>query len=308
MARKKRGQTVDGWVLVDKPEGVTSTQVVGRVRWAMDAQKAGHAGTLDPLATGLLAVALGEATKTVPYAQDGLKTYRFVVRWGELSATDDREGEILLRSDVRPSEADIQAIIPRFVGDIMQRPPIFSAIKVAGQRAYDLARKGEMPDLPMRPIHMADLRLLEMADADTAAFEMTCGKGGYVRSIARDMGEALATVARIEDLRRVRSGSFDVGEAVPFADLEALRDDPNALTHVLPVAAGLSDLPEVAISASEAALLSHGGMPDDIMVPADVFWVSLEGQPVAILERGPNGPVIRRNIRFGAGEGCGDAA
>ncbi len=306
MARRKRGQRVDGWLLIDKPEGVTSTQIVGRARWALDAQKVGHAGTLDPLATGLLAVAFGEATKTVPYAQDGLKTYRFVVRWGEMSATDDREGEILARSHHRPTEAEILAILPQFTGDIMQRPPIFSAIKVAGERAYDLARQGELPDLPARPIHMADLRLLEMTDPNTAQFEMTCGKGGYVRSIARDMGEALGTVARIEDLRRIRSGGFDIEQALTLDELEGLRDAPDALLHLLPVAAGLTGLPEIVVSSADALRLRHGGVPEGIAPPADLFWASQGGLPVAVLERAPTGPVIRRNFVFDPKPGADD--
>ncbi|MEO1611168.1 MAG: tRNA pseudouridine(55) synthase TruB, partial [Pseudomonadota bacterium] len=179
MARKRKGDKVDGWLIVDKPEGVTSTQVVGRARWAFNAQKAGHAGTLDPLATGLLAVAFGEATKTVPYAQDGLKTYHFTARWGEASATDDREGEIIATSDARPTPAAIEAALPRFTGEIMQTPPVFSAIKVDGARAYDMARKGEDVALQARPIWIEALRLLSIDDADHATFEMICGKGGY---------------------------------------------------------------------------------------------------------------------------------
>jgi tRNA pseudouridine55 synthase len=307
MARRKRGQIVDGWLLIDKPEGVTSTQVVGRARWALDAQKAGHSGTLDPLASGLLAVALGEATKTVPFAQDGLKTYQFTVRWGELSSTDDREGEVLRLSDVRPTEADILKVLPRFIGDIQQRPPIFSAIKVAGERAYDLARKGIMPDLPTRPIHMADLRLTGMPDADHAQFEMTCGKGGYVRSIARDMGEALGTVARIETLRRVSSGQFHVKNALTIQALEALRENADAKSSLLPVEAGLAALPEIRVDRDAADRLSHGGIPPGLSSPSSPFWVSCGGRPIAILEEKPAGPVILRNFMIPDEEACDNA-
>ncbi|MEM7545479.1 MAG: tRNA pseudouridine(55) synthase TruB [Pseudomonadota bacterium] len=294
MARRKRGRRIDGWLLVDKPEGVTSTQVVGRARWAFDAQKAGHAGTLDPLATGLLAVAFGEATKTVPYAQDGLKTYRFTVRWGELSATDDREGEIIERSAIRPDNAAIEAVLPDFVGTIMQRPPAFSAIKVGGARAYDLARDGAPPELAERPILIRQLRLIDRPDVDHAVLEMTCGKGGYVRSVARDLGAALGTVARVDELRRVASGGFAVDAALSFAALEALRDDPAGGDYLLPVQAGLSDLPRIAVDDSVAGQLRHGQGAAAPRCDAPVYWLSCRDQPVAIMASEGGLPVIRR--------------
>lgn len=296
MSRRKRGRQVDGWLIVDKPEGVTSTQVVGRARWAFDANKAGHAGTLDPLATGLLAIAFGEATKTVPFAQDGLKTYLFTVRWGERSSTDDREGEIVEFSPVRPDQAAIEAVLPNFIGTIMQTPPVFSAIKVDGARSYDLARKGDAKALAARPILMADLQLIDCPDADHAVLQMTCGKGGYVRSIARDLGEALGTVARIEGLRRIASGSFKVADAVPFVALEALRDDPGADRHLLPVAAGLKDLPEFEISADTARRIRHGDASAAPSSTAGLYWLSSDRQPVAIIETVGSDRRIKRNF------------
>lgn len=298
MARKRKGDKIDGWLIVDKPEGVTSTQVVGRVRWAFNAQKAGHAGTLDPLATGLLAVALGEATKTVPYAQDSLKTYRFTARWGEATATDDREGEVVATCAHRPDQAAIKAALPRFIGDIMQTPPVFSAIKVDGKRAYDLARQGEEVALKARPIHIASLKLLSIDDADHATFEMVCGKGGYVRSMARDLGEALGTVAHVKTLRRVSSGSFSLNEAISYEDVEPLREDVNRLTHLAPVESGLSALPHFEISANDAARISMGDLS---AVPAhryEDFWVSADSSPIAILGREAGAPKIRRVFRF----------
>ena len=183
MGRRKKGRPVHGWLIVDKPEGVTSTQVVGRARWAFDAQKAGHSGTLDPFATGLLAVAFGEATKTVPYAQEGEKTYHFTVRWGQATTSDDREGEVCATSDLRPFAAEIEAALPSFRGEIMQTPPLFSAVKVDGERAYDIARRGDTAELKARPLTVHKLELLKIIDADHAVIEMVCGKGGYVRSI-----------------------------------------------------------------------------------------------------------------------------
>lgn len=288
-----RGRRVDGWLVVDKPEGVTSTQAVGRARWAFDARKAGHAGTLDPLATGLLAVAFGEATKTVPFAQEGDKTYRFVVRWGEATATDDREGEVVARSDRRPSREEIEAILPRFLGEIMQTPPAFSAIKVAGERAYDLARKGKDVALAARPITVRALRLLSMPDADRAEFEMICGKGGYVRSMARDLGEALGTVAHVDRLRRTASGGFSLDDAVGWEELEALRDDPGRGARLLPVTAELAGMALVEVGEATAARLRNGdagGAPK----AAAPYCATRGGAPVAIVEpRGPRMAVAR---------------
>ena len=203
MARRKKGRALSGWLIVDKPLGITSSAVVNKAKWAFDAQKAGHAGTLDPEATGVLAIAFGEATKTVPYVTDSMKAYRFTVRLGQATNTDDGEGEVIRESDLRPSADEIRASLPEFSGDIMQVPPQYSAVKVDGERAYKRARDGEEMELAARPLFVESLELVEMPDADHAVFEMICGKGGYVRSIARDLGQALGCFGHVVQLRRV---------------------------------------------------------------------------------------------------------
>src|SRR5215475_8791742 len=202
MARRKKGRAIHGWLVLDKPAGMTSTQAVGAARRLFDARKAGHAGTLDPLATGVLPIAFGEATKTVPYAVDGAKHYRFTVRWGVATNTDDDEGEITAESELRPSRPAIEALLPRFTGEIMQTPPAFSAIKVDGNRAYDLARAGELVELEARSVQIDALALTYMPDADTSVFEARCGKGTYVRALARDMGVEFGCLGHLIALRR----------------------------------------------------------------------------------------------------------
>ena len=191
MGRKRKGRDISGWLVVDKPAGPTSTAIVNKVRWAFDARKAGHAGTLDPEATGVLAVALGEATKTVPYITDALKAYTFTVRFGQATNTDDAEGEVIAESDLRPSDDDIKEALAGFIGEIEQVPPQFSAVKIDGQRAYKLARDGEDIEIAARPLWVEELILTDRPDKDHAVLEMTCGKGGYVRAIARDLGKVL---------------------------------------------------------------------------------------------------------------------
>ena len=217
--RKPRGRPLDGWLIVDKPAGLTSTDVVNRVRRMFDAQKAGHGGTLDPLATGLLPVAFGAATKTVPYVMDGTKLYRFTLRFGEARDTDDADGQVIETSDVRPDDAAIRDALPRFRGDIMQVPPIFSAIKIAGERAYDMAREGRAPVLEPRPARIDRFDLVERPDADTAVFEVASGKGVYMRSLARDLAQACGTVGHIAALRRLRVGPFLEQHAIPLDKL-----------------------------------------------------------------------------------------
>jgi tRNA pseudouridine55 synthase len=213
MARRRTGRDISGWLVVDKPAGITSTAVVNKVKWALQAQKAGHAGTLDPAATGVLAVALGEATKTVPYITDAQKCYRFRVRFGAATTTDDAEGTVIATSDLRPTDAEIAAALPAFRGEIAQVPPQFSAVKIDGERAYDLAREGEVMDIAARPLWVESLEMTGRPDADHADFEMVCGKGGYVRAIARDLGAALGCCGHVAWLRRTWSGPFDAGEA-----------------------------------------------------------------------------------------------
>ena len=265
MARRKKGNPVHGWVVLDKPLNMTSTQAVGAVRRAFNAQKAGHAGTLDPLATGILPIALGEATKTVPFAVDGEKAYRFTVRWGAETTTDDAEGPVVNASDARPSVSDIEALLPRFIGDIMQTPPVFSAIKIDGARAYDLARDGEEVILQPRPVYIERFALVEQLDAATSVFEAECGKGTYVRALARDMGRLLGCYGHVIALRRTRVGPFDEATAVTMeqittaATADATAGDDDAVLKLLaPVEMALTDLPELLVSQTDAASLVRG--------------------------------------------------
>ncbi len=261
MARRKKGNPVHGWLILDKPLGATSTQALGAVKRIYEAQKAGHAGTLDPLATGILPIAFGEATKTVSFAMEGEKAYRFTVRWGEETNTDDAEGEATQRSDKRPARAHIEAILPQFTGEISQRPPSFSAIKVAGNRAYDLARDGEIIELEPRLVVIEELRLVDMHDVDTAVFEAECGKGTYVRALARDMGRALGCYAHVVGLRRTRVGPFSEEDAVSLDELREARARENGGDigqFLLPVEAALSDVPELVVSQQDATNLAMG--------------------------------------------------
>ncbi len=252
MGRRKKGDIVNGWINLDKPVGLTSTDVVNRVRRLLNAQKAGHGGTLDPLATGMLPIALGEATKTVPFCMDHEKVYSFIIRWGEERTTDDAEGEVCATSDVRPDEAAIRAAIPQFVGEISQLPPKFSAIKVGGQRAYDLAREGQEVVLEPRPVYIKSLELLENTP-DFARFSCQCGKGTYMRSLARDMARALGTVGHIADLRREAVGPFNSDNAISLEMLEQ-----KGHSALLPVETVLDDIPALALNEQEAARLRNG--------------------------------------------------
>ena len=261
MARRKKGNPVNGWVVLDKPIGMTSTQAVGAVRRAFNAQKAGHAGTLDPLATGILPIALGEATKTVPFAVDGEKAYAFTVRWGAETATDDTEGAVTQTSDKRPTRAEIDVLLPRFHGEILQTPPQFSAIKIGGERAYDLARGGEQVELQPRTIVIDRLAIADMPDEATTVFDAECGKGTYVRAIARDLGRLLGCYGHVIALRRTRVGAFDETRAVQLDALKSASESGNedALFKLLdPVESALADLPELLVSQSDAASLVRG--------------------------------------------------
>ena len=285
MARRRRGRDISGWIIIDKPEGMTSTAVVNKVRWAFDAKKAGHAGTLDPAATGVLAVALGEATKTVPYVTDALKAYTFTVRLGAATNTDDAEGEVIETSDARPSDDEIRAALPAFVGDIEQVPPKFSAVKIDGQRAYAMARAGEDVDIAPRPLFVESLTLLERPDADTAVLEMVCGKGGYVRSIARDLGAVLGCLGHVATLRRTWSGPFDVEDAVTLDTIEKEARTPALDDLLLPLETGLADLPHLPATAEGAARMANGNpgmvIASDVEF-GDLAWASHQGQPVAV--------------------------
>ena len=292
MARKRRGEKVDGWVVLDKPEGLNSTRAVSIVRRLFDAAKAGHAGTLDPLATGVLPIALGEATKTVPFVMDGRKAYRFTVRWGEARTTDDREGEVSDTSDVRPAEADIRAALPRFLGEIEQVPPRYSAIKIDGERAYDLARANVPIEMKSRIVTLTRLDLLRIVDADHAEFEVECGKGTYVRSLARDLALALGTVGHVTSLRRTRSGPFTLDHAISLDLLEESAQGPGLQSHLLPIETALDDIPALALNGSEASQL-RSGQPIPMFRAADIgrlgdldkvdiVCAMAEGRPVAL--------------------------
>ncbi|MDH3234761.1 MAG: tRNA pseudouridine(55) synthase TruB [Alphaproteobacteria bacterium] len=258
MARRQRGQPVNGWIVIDKPAGLTSTQVVGRVRRALDARKVGHGGTLDPLATGLLPIALGEATKTVAYVMDGRKRYEFTLRWGRATTTDDAEGEVVQESDRRPGEAEIRAALPDFQGEIEQVPPTYSAIKVAGQRAYDLARAEKTFELQPRRVRIDRLALLGLDDTDHATFAVECGKGAYMRALARDIGAVLDSPAHVVALRRTAVGPFTESDAISLESLDALRHSAAASGHLLPVEAALDDIPALDLTETEANRLRSG--------------------------------------------------
>ena len=312
MARNKKGRIVNGWIVLDKPRGLTSTHAVARIKRLYDARKVGHAGTLDPLATGILPIALGEATKTVSYAVDDEKSYEFTVRWGIETTTDDAEGEAINISDDRPTVADIEAVLPGFIGSIKQVPPKFSAIKVNGNRAYDLARDGEEVELAARPVEIAELNIVECPVADHTVFAAVCGKGTYVRSLARDIGRELGCFGHVSALRRTRVGPFtlegsvtleDIDDARPSgikpADLEVAQldqetpetsadDGPARDDLLLPVEAALDGLEHLELSSSDASRLIRGqavlmrGRDAPVFVGA--AYATSRGKLVALVE------------------------
>jgi len=285
MGRRRKGRDISGWVIVDKPAGITSTAVVNKVRWALDAKKAGHAGTLDPEATGVLAIALGEATKTVPFITDALKCYIFTVRLGISTNTDDAEGEVISTSDLRPTDAQIKEALGAFVGDIMQVPPQFSAVKVDGVRAYKKARDGEEMELAARPLWVEELIMVDRPDEDHIVLEMTCGKGGYVRSIARDLGAKLGCYGHVLRLRRIWSGPFDVGNGVTLAHVDEIAKTPALDTFVQPLELGLTDLDQVSCPAGSLVKLRNGNAAPVIASGIEYdqeVWASHDGQAVAV--------------------------
>jgi tRNA pseudouridine55 synthase len=316
MARRKKGTPVHGWVVIDKPKDVTSTQVVGIVRRIFDAQKAGHAGTLDPMATGVLAIALGEATKTVPFAMDAEKTYRITATWGEARDSDDAEGEVTATSPVRPTREQIEAALPAFTGEIVQVPPAYSAIKVQGERAYDLAREGEVVVLEPRTVEVLESRLVGMPDPDHAEFEILCGKGTYVRAWVRDIARAMGTLGYVSDLRRTRIGGFSADTAIGLEKLKALGHGPAAFEHLRPIATALDGIPALAVTGPDAVRLKSGNsvlvranifarltecVSGDDLQGLTVFCSTPEGEPVALaeLEQGELRPF--RVFNFGTG-------
>jgi tRNA pseudouridine55 synthase len=282
--RKREKRDVHGWVILDKPVGMTSTHAVSVVRRLFTAKRAGHAGTLDPLASGLLPLALGEATKTVPFVMDGRKRYRFTVRWGEERDTDDAEGKAIAVSDARPSAEAIRLCLPQFTGTIAQVPPKFSAIKIEGERAYDLARDGQEVELAARPVDIHDLALVETPDADTAVFEAECGKGTYVRALARDMGRVLGCLGHVGALRRTTVGPFGENDMISLAELERLcqkaaAGEGSLADALLPVETALDDIPALAVSGADAARLQRGQ---------------------AVLLRGRDAPIFRGTVHVTA--------
>ncbi len=308
MARRKKGQSITGWIAVDKPVGLTSTQVVSRVREVFDARKIGHGGTLDPLASGILPIALGEATKTVSYITAGRKSYLLTVRWGQATTTDDGEGEIVEESDLRPDEGAILAVLATFIGRIEQVPPIFSAIKVSGRRAYEMARAKEEFELKPRPVEIYDIQLKSCPSPDEAVLEVQCGKGTYMRSLARDLGRALGTCAYVKALRRLSVGPFSQDNAISLDYLETLGHSPAALEQLLPLETALDDIPAIVLSEAEANRL-RCGQPVSLMArmyrdrveglaKGDTVFVMTARNPVALTryEAGEIHPVRVLNL------------
>ena len=295
---------VHGWIILDKPVDMTSTHAVAVIKRLFSAKRAGHAGTLDPLASGGLPVALGEATKTVPFVMDGRKRYRFTVRWGEERDTDDSQGKVTATSEARPSEEAIRALMPRFIGAIEQTPPQFSAIKIQGERAYDLVREGETVDLKPRPVEIFEFIITEQPDNDHAVFEVECGKGTYVRSLARDLGRLLGTYGHVSALRRTACGPFDERDMIPLEQLEALCDraaagEGNLADALLPVETALDDIPALAVTRADAARLHRGQAVllrgRDAPTFSGTVYVTVGGRLLALAEIG-NGELIPKRV------------
>lgn len=278
--RRKKGRPVSGWLILDKPLDMGSTQAVGKVKWLLQAQKAGHAGTLDPLATGVLPIALGEATKTVPFIMDAEKTYRFTAKWGASTTTDDGEGDIIAQSDHRPSRDDVEAILDRFIGEIEQVPPQFSAIKIGGERAYDIAREGEHVEIEARTISIHDLRIVDAPSADETVFEAVTGKGAYVRALVRDIAKMLGTEGHVSALRRTAVGPFRAEDAVSIDDLEGIETPAERDGALQPIAFALSGLPQAVIDGPQADKLRRG----QAAVIAPPIAKGLRGERAGVIE------------------------
>jgi tRNA pseudouridine55 synthase len=294
MSRRKKGDKVDGWIVLDKPLGLGSTPAVSRVRWLFGAQKAGHGGTLDPLATGVLPIALGEATKTVPWVMDGRKEYRFTLRFGEARSTEDAEGEVTSTSDVRPTDAAIEAALAAFIGNIEQRPPAYSALKIEGKRAYDLARAGETVELALRPVTIERLELVGRPDTDHADFVVECGKGTYIRSLGRDLALSLGTVGHLSALRRTRAGPFTESQAISLPKLEALGHIPALFGVLAPVATALDDIPALALTETQADRLRQGQpvfLPEDAPPSGTLLRAEFGSRLVALVRS--DGAVVK---------------
>ncbi|MEQ9813040.1 MAG: tRNA pseudouridine(55) synthase TruB [Azospirillaceae bacterium] len=303
MARRRKGRPVNGWLNLDKPAGLTSTEALGKVKRLVQPQKAGHGGTLDPLATGVLPIALGEATKTVAHAMDSDKDYRFVLTWGAETDTLDAEGKVVATSDVRPGPDEIEAALGGFIGAQMQVPPAYSAIKVGGERAYDLARDGEVVEIAARPVWIERLELLDAPSADQAAFFMTCGKGTYVRALARDLARALGAHAHVSSLIRTRVGVFSLDDAVSLDQLAALSERSDTDSVLLPVDAPLDDIPAVDLTAEEAHRM-RCGQPVSLLRRSDAqrllgLDLDLTGGEIIVLTRDAGKPVALARLEAG---------
>jgi tRNA pseudouridine55 synthase len=284
LARKRKGRPIHGWLNIDKAAGLTSARVVAQVLKLTGAAKGGHGGTLDPMATGVLPIALGEATKTACYAMDGYKTYHFTLRWGEARDTDDAEGAVTATSDVRPTEDAVRAALPDFTGDIDQVPPDYAAVKVAGRRAYDLARRGEAVELAPRPITIHRLELIATTDEDHAVFEVDCGKGTYVRALARDLATALGTLGHLSELRRTRVGKFLESDAISLDKLGDLMHSAALSEHLRPVETALDDIPALAMTESQATRLSQGQVVQVLGTEPGLVLVTADDRLVALAE------------------------
>lgn len=291
MARQriKKGRPISGWIILDKPLEMGSTACVSKIKWLFKAAKCGHAGTLDPLATGMLPIALGEATKTVPYVMDGAKIYRFAVTWGAQTSTDDLEGEVTDKSDKRPSEEDIKSILAKYTGDIQQVPPKYSAIKINGQRAYKLARDGEEVEIKPREVSIYKIEIVETRDENITVFEVECGKGTYVRSLARDMGNDLGCYGHISELRRVSVEPFNEEDLISLDKLIELEGNLEGLdAEILPTGIVLDELTEVPISKEQAQRVRAGNpvllVGRDAIIQADEAFASFGSDLIAIGE------------------------
>ena len=284
MGRVRKGRNISGWLLIDKPSGMTSSTVVNKVRWAFDAKKAGHAGTLDPDATGLLAIALGEATKTIPYVTNANKSYSFCIKMGAATNTDDADGAVIATSTKRPTDTEIIEKLKTFQGETMQVPPKFSAVKIDGERAYKLARAGNEVKVSARPLLVSKLILIERPSVDTAILEMTCGKGGYVRAIARDLGDALGCYAHVLNLRRVWAGPFNLKSCITLKTIESFAKTLEIDQFLLPLEEGLTDLPKGTTNAEGAAKLRNGNSAVCFANAdyGDEIWASYDGKAQAI--------------------------
>ena len=297
--RRRSGKVINGWVILDKPADMTSTSAVGTVRRIFNARKAGHAGTLDPLATGVLPIALGEATKTLPFVVDTQKHYQFTLRWGIATNTDDREGNPIKESEVRPGETDIRNVLSQFIGDVMQVPPVYSAIKIGGQRAYDLARNGEDVELEARSIYIDALELIAIQDADHAIFSVVSGKGAYMRGLARDLARALGTVGHIAALRRTAVGPFHEIDTISLDELESFGQSPAASGGLRPVETPLDDIPALALTEQEAARLRNGQVVP-LIRKTDLERISAFKDGETVLATATGKPVAL--TRYSAGE------